>query len=111
MSIHDECPAVNSEEGLSNILKVNNQVMALFYASWCPFCVKILPAFKKHAAGGAPRFLLVQDDQETIADKYSVKVFPTLILFENGAVSKRLDGALGIGIKEERLADFIKYCF
>ena len=110
MNMHDECPLVDSENGLGDILKANDRVVALFYASWCPFSVKILPKFKSYAEDGPQGFLLVKDDQETMADKYSIEVYPTLILFEKGAIAKRLDGALGIGLQEERLADFISSC-
>jgi hypothetical protein len=46
----------------------------------------------------------VQNDQEKIADQYSVKIYPTMLFFENGVVSKRLDGVLGVGLDEKQLA-------
>jgi hypothetical protein len=33
-------------------------------------------------------------------NKYSVEVVPTVLLFKNGKVSKRLDGVLGKGLTE-----------
>ena len=50
------------------------------------------------------------NDEETIADQYSVEIFPAVLLFENGVVSKRLDGAPGRGLTEKQLAEFVKLC-
>ena len=52
----------------------------------------------------------IQDDRESVGDKYSVDVFPTVLFFEKGAVSKRLDGEPGMGLSEKQLADFVKSC-
>ena len=43
-----------------------------------------------------------------MADKYSVEVIPTVLFFENGAVVKRLDGILGVGLSEKQLSEFYK---
>jgi thioredoxin 1 len=110
MSTSGKCTLVNNNHDLIEILKATNRVIVLFYASWCPFCVTFLPIFKKHAEGEGRHFVSVQDDQETIADQYSVKVFPTVLFFENGVVSKRLDGVLGVGLNEKQLTEFINSC-
>ncbi|MGO9137242.1 MAG: thioredoxin family protein [Syntrophales bacterium] len=110
MSASSKCTLVNNSHDLTEILRATNRVIALFYASWCPFCVRFLPIFKKHAEGEGRHFVSVQDDQETIADQYSVKVYPTVLFFEDGVVSKRLDGVLGVGLDEKHLAEFINLC-
>lgn len=101
------CALVNNDHDLGEILKTKDRVIALFHASWCPFCVRFLPIFKKHAEKEAHHFVIVQDDQETIADQYSVKVYPTILFFENGVVSKILDGVLGVGLDEKQLIEFV----
>ena len=53
---------------------------------------------------------MVRDDEETIADQYLVKAYPTVLFFENGAVSKRLDAVLGIGLEEKQLVEFMSKC-
>jgi hypothetical protein len=42
--------------------------------------------------------------------QYAVEVFPTVLLFENGAVSKRQDGVPRVGLTEKQLVDFIAAC-
>ena len=110
MSASGTCASVNNNHDLIEILKAANRVITLFHASWCPFCVTFLPIFNKHAEGEGRHFVSVQDDQETIADQYSVNVYPTVLFFENEVVSKRLDGVLGVGLDEKQLAEFINLC-
>jgi len=110
MSIKENVPMVDNDRDLCDLLKTEDRVIALFYASWCPFCVRILPLFKTCAEEGRGVFLLVADDGETMADQYHVKVYPTVIYFEKGVISRRLDGALGMGLQEKQITDFIKAC-
>ena len=110
MSANVTFALVNNDHDLIEILRATDRVIALFHASWCPYCVRFLPIFKKHAEKEGRHFVIVQDDQETIADQYSVKVYPTVLFFENGVVTKRLDGALGIGLDEKQLTEFVSLC-
>jgi thioredoxin 1 len=110
MKITDTYVLVDDEHGLNDLLKVKERVIALFYASWCPFCVKFLPVFEKHTEGAELSFLVVKDDQEIMGGKYSVEVVPTVLFFEKGKVTKRLEGILGVGLNEKQLTDFIHRC-
>ncbi|MBM4313594.1 MAG: hypothetical protein FJ122_06690 [Deltaproteobacteria bacterium] len=108
--MNDPCVHIGSEKDLKEILRTRNKVIALFYASWCPFCVRFLPIFRKRAVLDGQYFAIVQDDGDTLGNPYSVEILPTLIFFENGAVSKRLDGISGIGLNETQFEDFVKSC-
>jgi thioredoxin 1 len=110
MNSKDPCTLVNNENDLGKILKTKESVIALFYASWCPFCKKFLPTFLKNAEGERRYFIGIQDDQETMADNYSVKIYPTVLYFEKGVVSKRLDGIPGVGLQEKHLVEFVRSC-
>jgi thioredoxin 1 len=110
MKINETCAAVNDKQGLNDLLKTKERVIALFYASWCPFCLEFLPTFERCAEGKRLSFLVVKDDHETMGDRYSVEVVPTVLLFEKGNVSKRLDGVLGVGLNEKQLTAFIQAC-
>jgi thioredoxin len=110
MNSDDKCVLVDNENDLNEILKTKDRVIALVYASWCPFCKRFLPIFQQYAQKEGRHFLRIQDDRETIGDKYSVDVFPTVLFFEKGTVSQRLDGEPGMGLSEKQLADFLKAC-
>ncbi len=104
------CVRVDDEQGLKDTLAVHERVVTLFHASWCPFCVAFLPVFQKCAAGEGLEFLIVQDDTETLGDRYAVEVVPTVLYFQKGMVAGRLDGALGVGLQEKQLTAFIQTC-
>lgn len=100
---------VKNELEFNEAIKGKERVIALIYATWCPYCVNFLPVFKKYAQG-REGFLLLEDDQWVMADAYEVEVVPSALCFEKGKVVNRLDGVLGVGLKEKELADFIREC-
>lgn len=92
-------------------VEAGGKKFVLFYSSWCPFCVRFAPAFEKHAAGHPEPFVKVcTDNLPDLEDKFSIEVVPTVLCFSGGKLLKRLDGALGRGLTEEKLLDFIKIC-
>jgi thioredoxin 1 len=107
MNSDNKIVLIDNEHDLDKILKTNDKVIALVYASWCPFCRKFLPIFQQYAQEEQKYFLCVQDDEERIGDKYSIDIFPTVLFFEKGFLSKRLDGERGVGLSEKQLAEFI----
>ncbi|MBN1473430.1 MAG: thioredoxin family protein [Syntrophaceae bacterium] len=108
--MNEKCGLVSSDQDLNKILKNKDKVVALVYASWCPFCRNFLPVFDKYVSGEGFDFVCVQDDQESIGDRYSVDIFPTVLYFEKGKVAKRLDGEPGVGLSEKQLAEFVTFC-
>jgi thiol-disulfide isomerase/thioredoxin len=103
----DKIVLIDNEHDLDKILKTNHRVIALVYASWCPFCRKFLPIFQQYVQKEQQYCLCVQDDEERIGEKYSIDVFPTVLFFEKGSLSKRLDGEKGVGLSEKQLVAFI----
>jgi thiol-disulfide isomerase/thioredoxin len=110
MSADAECTLVDNEADMDKALKDKDKIIAFVYASWCPFCRKILPVFQQLAQDQRRNFLLIEDDEESIAEKYVIDVFPTLLFFHNGKVTLRLDGKPGVGLNEKQVKDFIKSC-
>jgi thioredoxin 1 len=107
---NNQCAQLDNEQDFAAVLQAQDKLVALFYASWCPFCSRFLPAFKKQAEGRERNFLLIQDDRETISAKYSIMIFPTVLFFKNGVPEKRLDGVAGVGLQEKQLVEFINSC-
>jgi thioredoxin 1 len=100
---------VDNETALQNILIANEHVVALFYASWCPFCRMFLPVFQEVVQGTDYALLLVQLDDlsNPLWETYAVHVVPTVLFFETAQVARRLDGVLGIGLSRNRLEAFL----
>ena|SRR5271157_5715934 len=102
---------VDDKQGLNEELKKDGKILALFYASWCPYCLRFVPVFQKKTGGfkGGPVIHVMLDDYDNpLWDDYDVKAVPTIIFFEKGQVSKRLDGKFGVGLTEKQLATWLK---
>jgi len=90
-------------------LSKSNQVLALFYSSGCPFCKRFVMFFDHEAVKSDIAGVIhvrLDDYSSRLWDDYSIPVVPSVIYFENGKVSKRLNGRLGRGLSE---ADFISW--
>jgi thiol-disulfide isomerase/thioredoxin len=95
---------IDVEYDLDEALEAKPRVFVLFYASWCPFSQKFLPIFEKYARENPENCLRIKtDDKAKLCEKYSVDVVPTVLLFEKGRVTRRLDGAPGAGLNEKQL--------
>jgi thioredoxin 1 len=100
---------INLEYDVDKVLKSKDKSIVLFYASWCPFSQKFLPVFKKYSQAKPDSCLeVVTDDKASLCMKYDVDVVPTVLIFEKGKVTKRLDGEAGIGLTEKQLLEFTK---
>ncbi len=97
---------IDSEEELNGILEKNGKVLVLFYASWCPYCKRFVPVFDKKIVnfkGGNVIHVLLDDYDNPLWDEYDIDAVPTVIFFEKGKVSRRLDGRFGVGLSEKQL--------
>jgi thioredoxin-like negative regulator of GroEL len=80
----------------------------LFYASWCPYSQAFLPIFEKISNENQERCArAVVDDDEGLWNKYDIRVVPTVLLFEHGQQTRRLDGIPHQGLNETQLRQFI----
>ncbi len=103
-------PDITCEADLNLILKSVDKVCILFYASWCPYSIRFLPFFESAAKDRESFARVVIENDESLAEKFGVNFYPTVIYFESGKVSKRLDGVPGRGLTERQLTDFLKGC-
>ncbi len=101
---------ITNKSELEKQLKINKRVLALFYSSWCPFCRRFLPAFDKNSSKYGFVLALrvkVDNDDNPLWEEYSVEAVPTVILFEEGKVCRRLDGRFGYGLSERQLEEWL----
>jgi thioredoxin 1 len=102
---------IENNDDFKKLLNDNKEVVVLFYASWCPFSRRFLPVFEKLAEDKKDKFCRVlADEMDGCEDKYSINVFPTVIYFENGKISKRLDGTYHVGLDEDQLENMMDSC-
>jgi thioredoxin 1 len=101
---------VDNRQDLNEELNKNEKVLALFYASWCPYCAAFVPVFNKTAGNfsvGAVVHVLLDDFDNPLWDDYDIEAVPTVIFFEKGKACRRLDGRLGVGLREKQLVVWI----
>lgn len=93
----------------AQVLESHEPTVALFWATWCPFCRRYKPEFDKLAAARSWRFASVYLDDESnpLWDDYEVEVVPTLALFRDGKLVDRQDGILGYGLDRKATDAFV----
>ncbi len=85
-------------------------VLVDFWAEWCGPCKMIAPVLEEIASEQPDKVQIAKlnvDENPDAARRYEVLSIPTLILFKNGEVEKRLVGAKGKGQLLQELNDVI----
>ncbi len=81
---------------LNNEFKQQKYVFVYFTASWCGPCKMMKPIFERLADTKSYQkvsFVKIDiDDGDDVAQKYSIRSVPTLILFVDGKEVKRTTG-------------------
>lgn len=91
----------------AEVLKSDQPVLVDFWAEWCMPCRMLAPtidAVAERFAGKVKVGKIDTDANREIAVKYGISAIPTIIVFKDGEVSKRL-----VGLKsEDDLADALE---
>ncbi len=84
-------------------------ILVDFWAEWCGPCKMIAPILGEIAAEnpGITIAKLNVDENPDIAMRFNVMSIPTLLVFNQGEVQKRLVGAKGKGQLLQELSEFL----
>ena len=85
-------------------------VLVDFWAEWCGPCKMIAPILEEIATEQAGKIRIAKlnvDDAPQTAQQFQVMSIPTLILFKDGEVQKRVVGARGKGQLLEEISAFL----
>ena len=106
MSKNEKSKTKQAKSDIENVLKSKEKAFVLFYASWCPFSQRFLPIFEDYAKSNPQECMsVVIDDKPDLCEKYQIDYYPTVMLFKNGVVEKRLDATPGLGLTKKQLHD------
>jgi thioredoxin 1 len=85
-------------------------VVVDFWAEWCGPCKMIAPILEEIATEQAGKLQVAKlnvDDAPDRARRYEVMSIPTLLVFRDGQVAKRIVGAKPKGTLVEELDEFL----
>lgn len=104
---------INTKNEFKIQIANNNRVLALFYASWCPFCRRFMDIFKEDWEKASFDVVLcvnLDDYSNSIWEDYSIENVPTVIFFKNGKVAQRIDGESGLGLNRAQFISLLNEC-
>mgnify|MGYP002760957477 CR=1 FL=1 len=111
---HDSTSVTNdtvhnvNEDQLQDLIKTQELVLVDFWADWCGPCIMMNKPIQRIAESEDISCIVAKVNTvryPDLAEKYDVKGLPTLLLFENGSLSKRFAGALSYS----EIKNFIEY--
>jgi len=82
-------------------------VLVEFWAPWCVYCRRIIPAMKKIAQQYEGRLILGQvniDEEPVLAEKERIEVIPTLVIYHKGEAL----GSIVAPESKARIEEFIQ---
>lgn len=85
-------------------------VLVDFWAQWCGPCKMIAPVLDEISSEIPDKLKIVKvnvDENPDLARRFEVMSIPTLIVFKDGDIAKRLVGAKNKNALLDDLADFI----
>lgn len=97
---------VVNPKDLSQHLAKDRKTAVIFVLSTCPFCNAFKPSFYSFADARPNDFSYLEavlDYESPLWDTYEIAAVPTIIVFENGKIVKRLDSRPGVCIDEKDL--------
>ncbi|MDL2217421.1 thioredoxin [Christensenellaceae bacterium OttesenSCG-928-M15] len=95
-----------TKDNFDETLKSEQPVMVDFWATWCPPCRMIGPIIEELATEYKGKALVCKvdtDEQQELAQRFSVMTIPTIMVFKNGEIVEKEIGAKPKQVFEEML--------
>jgi len=89
------------------VTKENGPHLIVFVAKWCGFCSRFIEQARSYQSP-VELFLVDADEpDESLWDEFSIKIVPTLVVFDKGQILLRRDGKSMAGLRISDLEDGI----
>lgn len=102
--------SVNVDSFDETISGATTPILVDFWAEWCGPCKMIAPVLDEISSENPDKIKIVKlnvDENPDLARRFEVMSIPTLIVFKDGEVAKRLVGAKNKAGLLDDLKDFI----
>jgi thioredoxin 1 len=102
--------SVNVDSFDETITGATTPILVDFWAEWCGPCKMIAPVLDEISSENPDKIKIVKlnvDENPDLARRFEVMSIPTLIVFKDGEVAKRLVGAKNKAGLLDDLKDFI----
>lgn len=85
---------INNDNFEKEVITSNKIVLVDFFATWCGPCQMLAPVLEKLATSRADFDIAKVDIDESyeLAEKYEIEVVPTMVIFKDGNIVKRIEG-------------------
>jgi thioredoxin 1 len=94
----------------SEVLDHEKPILVDFWAEWCGPCRAVSPILDKIAQENTGRFSIVKlniDENPETVEKYGISSIPSMLVFDQGEVVKRIIGAKPKPVLDADLAEFL----
>ncbi|MFH1282439.1 MAG: thioredoxin [bacterium] len=102
---------LNGKNFKQNVLETKGTVLVDFYADWCPPCRMQKPIIEELAEELEGKVIIANvnvDNNQDLAAQYQVRSIPTLIIYNDGKLEKKLMGYHEKEQLREYLSPYIK---
>jgi Thioredoxin len=89
------------------IIAEPGQHLVVFAAKWCGFCTRFIGQAKAFDSTIPLSLVDADEPDESLWDDFSIKIVPTIAVFDKGAIVFRRDGRSGMGLRLLDLGDGI----